>query len=87
MKTKKKLADQQALFDAPGYGWKSVQQIERHDMMVVSQQEVKILGIRQDGGVWWVSYIDPETDVKTEQFYNAQDFIYVRLKAEMESKA
>lgn len=44
------------------------------------QQEVKILSIRQDEGVWWISYVDPETSKKTEQFYNAQDSIYVQLK-------
>jgi hypothetical protein len=80
MRAKKKGTDAQPLVQSPQYGWKSVQAARRQDVMVVGQQDVQILSIRQEGGVWWVGYLDPETHAKTEQLYHAQDSLYVRLK-------
>jgi hypothetical protein len=59
---RKNRAKKPGLFDAPRYGWKNVQEVERHDSIIVAQQEVKVVSVRQDGGVWWVSAIDPETE-------------------------
>ncbi|SRR6266567_1565484 len=86
MKAKKNRAQQHMLFDAPRYGWKSVQEVARGDLMVVAGEDASILGICQDGGFWVVSYVDPDTRAKTEQFYNAQDSIYVQLKQDREDR-
>src|SRR6266513_2460816 len=80
MKAKRKQAEQHILFDAPRYGWKSIQEVARGDLMVVAGEDAPILSIRQDEGFWVVSYVDPDTRAKTEQFYHAQDSLYVRLK-------
>ncbi len=74
----KETNSQQQLFAAPTtrYGWKSIQQVKRSEIIIVEQQKVKILAIRQDGDYWLASYIDPVTEKKTEQLYNATDFVY-----------
>jgi hypothetical protein len=82
---RKNRAKKPGLFDAPRYGWKNVQEVERHDSIIVAQQEVKVVSVRQDGGVWWVSAIDPETDTKMEQFYHSHDSLYVQLKQDPEA--
>ena len=71
---------QQQLFAAAQstYGWKSIQQVQRGEIIVVEQQDVKILGMKQDGDYWLASYNDPITDKKTEQLYTATDFVYAK---------
>jgi hypothetical protein len=71
---------QQQLFVAPEtqYGWKSIQHVKRGEIIIVEQQEVKILATRQDGDYWLASYNDPTSEKKTEQLYNATDFVYTK---------
>lgn len=71
---------QPQLFVAPEtqYGWKSIQQVKRGEIIIVEQQEVKILTMRQDGDYWLTSYTDPTSDKKVEQLYNATDFVYMK---------
>jgi len=71
---------QPQLFVAPEtlYSWKSIQQIKRGEIIIVEQQEVKILTTRQDGDYWLASYTDPTNDKKIEQLYNATDFVYTK---------
>lgn len=85
MATKKKSASQQtSLFDGPRYGWRSVREVERGDSIVVAEQETLVLGVRQHEGSWWMSYTYPRTGTKTEEFYTATDFVYMRLPQEAE---
>lgn len=76
----KETNSQQQLFAAAQstYGWKSIQQVQRGEIIVVEQQDVKILGMKQDGDYWLASYNDPITDKKTEQLYTATDFVYAK---------
>ncbi|GAC1359791.1 MAG: hypothetical protein NVS2B12_21090 [Ktedonobacteraceae bacterium] len=71
---------QQQLFasDQNQYTWKSVQQMRRGEVIVVELHDVKILSTRQDGDYWLLSYTDPFSDKKTEQLYNANDFVYAK---------
>lgn len=76
----KETNSQQQLFASTqnSYSWKSVEQIKRGEIIVVEQQDVKILGIRKDGDYWLVSYTDPVNEKKMEQLYNAADFVYTK---------
>lgn len=76
----KETNSQQQLFASTqnSYSWKSIEQIKRGEVIVVEQQDVKILGIRKDGDYWLVSYTDPIDDKKMEQLYNATDFVYMK---------
>lgn len=82
VKAKKIRNGQQPLFDGPRYDWKSVREVERGDSIVVAEQETLVLGMRQHEGSWFVSYIHPRTGTKTEEFYTANDFLYMRLPQE-----
>ncbi len=85
MATKKKRGSQQIpLFDAPRYGWKSVQEVKRGDSIVVAEQETLVTVVRQQDGCWWVNYTHPRTGVKTEELYTANDFVFMRLLREGE---
>jgi hypothetical protein len=81
-KKRQQIAQQPALLTDPAlhYGWKSVQQVARNDLIVVASQEVKILGVRQVGQMeWYLSYIDPESQQRIEAFYQAHESVYARL--------
>jgi len=82
-KVKKKRASQQAaLLGGPRYRWKSVREVEHGDQLVIAEQETLVLGVRQQEGSWWVSYSHPRTGTKTEEFYTASDYVYMRLPQE-----
>ncbi len=76
----KETNSQQQLFASTqnSYGWKSIQQVQRGEIIVVEQEDVKILGVKQEGDYWLASYTDPITDKKTEQLYTATDFVYAK---------
>jgi hypothetical protein len=80
---KQESAQQQQLFaqsqPQTRYGWKSITKIQRGEIIVVMEQEVKILGLKEDNDSWTVSYTDPTTGKKTEQIYNAIDSVYAKL--------
>jgi len=82
MATKKKRDVQRGAVDGPRFGWKSVREVERGDQLVIAEQETVVLGVRQHEGSWWVSYSHPRTGVKTEEFYTASDYVYMRLPQE-----
>ena len=71
---------QQQLFASTqnSYSWKSVEQIKRGEIIVVEQQDVKILGIRKDGDYWLVSYTDPINDKNIYFIYKASYLFYTK---------
>ena len=74
-------AQQQPLFahTQTRYEWKSVKEVQRGDIIVVMEEEVKILGIKMDDDNFLISYTDTSTGKKVEQLYNAIDSVYVRM--------
>lgn len=80
-KKRQQVAQQPALLTDPAlhYGWKSVQQVARNDPIVIAGQEVKVLGVRQQGSEWYLSYIDPVQNQRIEEFYQAHESVYARL--------
>ena len=74
-------AHQQSLFieTQTRYGWKSIKDLQRNDLIVISDKEVKIQNIKRDGDFWQVSYADPQSGEKAEQLYTETDFVYSRL--------
>ena len=74
-------ASQQQLFASSQtrYGWRSVQQLQRGQCIVVMQKVVKVLGVRHEGDECFVSYTDPDSGKKVEQLYSNHDFVYVQL--------
>ena len=73
--------EQHSLLVAPAtsYGWKRVQQVKRGDLIVIADQEVKVLTVKQDREIWWISFTDPTTGSKREQFYSSGDSVYSRI--------
>jgi hypothetical protein len=62
------------------YAWKNVQLIQRGEIIVVMQEEVRILGMKPDADdCLLLSYTDPITSAKTEQIFNHTDYVYTRL--------
>jgi len=74
-------AQQQTLFvdTQIGYTWKSIKELQRGDAIVITDQEVRIQGIKMDEDFWSVLYTDPLNGKKVEQLYNATDFVYARI--------
>ena len=72
---------QQTLFvdTQTGYAWKSIKELQRSDAIVITDQEVRIQGIKMDEDFWSVLYTDPLNGKKVEQLYNATDFVYTRI--------
>lgn len=72
---------QQTLFvdTQTGYAWKSIKELQRGDAIVITDQEVRIQGIKMDEDFWSVLYTDPLNGKKVEQLYNATDFVYARI--------
>jgi hypothetical protein len=76
------ISDQQAQLFATQqnvFGWKSVLQAKRGDIIVVMNEEVKLLNVRQSGDELILVYNDPVTNNRVEQLYRAHDSIYCRL--------
>lgn len=78
---KQETAQQQPLFahTQTPYGWKSVKEVQRGDLIVIMEQEVKIQAIKIDDDNYLISYTDASTGKKVEQIYNAIDSVYARL--------
>ncbi|BCL78465.1 hypothetical protein ccbrp13_09300 [Ktedonobacteria bacterium brp13] len=74
-------AQQQTLFvdTQTGYAWKSIKELQRGEAIVITDQEVRIQGIKMDEDFWSVLYTDPLNGKKIEQLYNATDFVYTRI--------
>lgn len=74
-------AQQQTLFidTQTRYVWKSVKALQRNEIIVITDQEVKIQNIKMDEDFWSVMYTDPQSGKKVEQLYNATDSVYSRL--------
>jgi hypothetical protein len=73
----RKQTHQPTLFDH--YGWKSVQQATRNDILVEAGRLVKILEVKIDNGIWILRFTNGETNEKSEQWYSAHDFIYGKM--------
>lgn len=74
--------NQQLLFarQQSKYAWKNVQLIQRDAIIVVMQEEVRILGMKpDDDDCLLLSYTDPVTSNKTEQLFNHTDYVYTKL--------
>jgi hypothetical protein len=61
------------------YTWKNVQLVERGNIIIVMQEEVRVLGIRKDSDYLYLSYTDPVSGTKTEQLFNLADYVYLKL--------
>lgn len=74
-------AQQQQLFidTETKYGWKSVKEIQRGDLIVIMDLEVKIQQIKTDEDFWSVTYHDPLSEKKVEQLFTATDWVYAKL--------
>ncbi|GCE30545.1 hypothetical protein KDA_60290 [Dictyobacter alpinus] len=61
------------------YAWRNVQLIDRGSIIIVMQEEVRVLGSRQDSDCLYLSYTDPVSGTKTEQLFNLTDYVYLKL--------
>ncbi|GCE08526.1 hypothetical protein [Dictyobacter aurantiacus] len=61
------------------YTWRNVRSVARDNVIIIMQQEVRVLGVRQDSDDVFVSYTDPSTGTKTEQLFNLTDYVYLKL--------
>ncbi len=60
------------------YIWKAVQEVKRGDVIVIANEEVKVLGIRSDTMDIFLAYTDPQSGKKVEQLYRPHDFVYCK---------
>ncbi|GCE22630.1 hypothetical protein [Dictyobacter kobayashii] len=76
-----KQEQQQLLFASQQtiYVWKNVQLIERGSVIIVMQEEVRVLGVRRDSDYLFLSYTDPISGTKTEQLFNLTDYVYLKM--------
>lgn len=77
----KSTQQQQLLFarQQTTYAWKNVQSIRRGMIIVIMQEEVRVLGIRPDNDDYlFLSYTDPITNTRTEQLFNHTDYVYTK---------
>lgn len=77
----KSTQQQQLLFarQQTTYAWKNVQSIQRGMIIVVMQEEVRVLGTKPDNDDYlFLSYTDPITNTKTEQLFNHTDYVYTK---------
>jgi hypothetical protein len=76
----KENAQQQQLFAGTQnqYGWKSIKELNRGEIIVITDQEVKVQNIKTDEDFWSVIYTDPSSGKKVEQLYNATDSVYAK---------
>jgi hypothetical protein len=73
---------QQLLFarQQTAYTWKNVQAIQRGMVIVIMQEDVRVLGVKpDDDDCLFLSYTDPLTNTKTEQLFNHTDYVYTKL--------
>lgn len=61
------------------YAWRNVRSVTRDSIIIVMQQEVRVLGVRQDSDDVFLSYTDPVSGTKTEQLFNLADYVYLKL--------
>lgn len=61
------------------YAWRNVRSVARDNVIIIMQQEVRVLGVRQDNDDVFISYTDPTSGTKTEQLFNLTDYVYLKL--------
>ncbi|GHO83751.1 hypothetical protein [Dictyobacter formicarum] len=61
------------------YAWRNVRTVVRDNVIIVMQQEVRVLGVRRDSDFVFLSYTDPTSGTKTEQLFNLADYVYLKL--------
>jgi hypothetical protein len=62
----------------PSYAWQPVTTAHKGTVMVVMNEEVTVLGVREEEDCIFLAYVDPASGKKIEQLYNHQDFVYVK---------
>jgi len=74
----------------PAYLWLSISLLAQGDLVVIAQQEVSVQAISDRDGTWLVRVLDPITNTKREESYNAHQFLYTKatdaVKARLKQK-
>ena len=85
----KENAHQQQLFASSQnqYGWKSIKELYRGEIIVITDQEVKVQNIKTDEDFWLVTYTDPNGGKKVEQLYSATDSVYAKFSENLHNHA